>query len=118
MIIQQSILLVKTSGGNFRRSLLFGILRYENFYDFFCFSYKRKSYFSFKTTKIISMYCQKRKSVIEYEITVYERVSASEFLNLVKEKQEKAKTRRRAKKSKSPRATRRLSSPAKASRIT
>ena len=41
-----------------------------------------------------------------------------ELLNLVKEKQEKAKTRRRAKKSKSPPATRRLSSPAKASRIT
>ena len=64
MIIQQSILLVKTSGGNFRRSLLFGILRYENFYDFFCFSYKRKSYFSFKTTKIISkpyvMWCLRR----------------------------------------------------------
>ena len=90
MIIQQSILLVKTSGGNFRRSLLFGILRYENFYDFFCFSYKRKIYFSFKTTKIISMYCQKRKSVIEYEITVYERVGVtmnkSELVAIMAEK--------------------------------
>ena len=51
MIIQQSILLVKTSGGNFRRSLLFGILRYENFYDFFAFLKNAKAIFLSKLQK-------------------------------------------------------------------
>ena len=68
----------------------FGILYYENFYDFFAFLKNAKAIFLSKLQKSSVCIAKKRKSVIEYKMTVYERggvtMNKSELVAIMAEK--------------------------------